>query len=966
MDARQRGHHTPLGATTGDTSRVLRYPIPKAMLTPTDQSFRDTEVFDAAAVAAGLEALVAAHSGNERELRLAVSRQLKTALMEGRATAERLLIKDRHGRRCAERLCSMQDEIIRVLFEFAAKHLYPAQNLSEAEHMAVVATGGYGRGVLAAGSDIDLLFLLPYKQTAWGESIAEAILYCLWDMGLKVGHATRSVAECIRQAKADMTIRTGLLEARYLLGDRKLFDELVTRYDKEVVQGTGAEFVAAKLAEREERHRRAGQSRYLVEPNVKDGKGGLRDLHTLFWIAKYVYRVHEREELIDHGVYDPREYRRFRRCGDFLWAVRCHMHFLTGRAEERLSFDIQREIAVRLGYTEHPGLRDVERFMKHYFLIAKDVGDLTAILCAKLEDSQAKALPVLSRMMARFRPRTRHTPTETDDFVIDHNRINVDDESVFKRDPVNMIRIFQLAQKYNLAFHPDAMHIATRSLKLIDQNLRENEEANRLFLDILTSKNDAETVLRRMNEAGVLGSFVPAFGRIVAMMQFNMYHHYTVDEHLLRCVGVLSDIDAGRTDDTKFANELMRTIQPRHRELLYVTLFLHDIAKGRIEDHSIAGARVARNLCPRLGFSPAETETVAWLIEVHLVMSSVAQSRDLSDRVTIENFSKVVQSVERMKLLTILTTADIKAVGPGVWNGWKAQLIRTLYYETEPVLTGGFSEVNRAQRVAVAQAEFRAELADWTAAELDAYIALHYPAYWLKVDLPQKITDARFMREAAQAGKSLATSVAFPAARGVTELTVLAPDHPWLLSIIAGACAVAGANIVDAQIFTTTDGRALDTIAVTREFEHDADEARRAARITDSIEKALRGDLRLPEVVAKRATAKARLKAFAVEPEVTINNGWSNRYTMVEVVGLDRPGLLFELTTTLSKLNLNIGSAHVATFGERVVDVFYVTDLFGAKITAATRQATIKRALIALLSPGRDTAGKPTKAAASA
>jgi [protein-PII] uridylyltransferase len=947
----------------GDTFPALRYPgCP--MLTPTDQSLRDTEVFDAVAVAAELEAVAEAHAGNERDLRMAVSRRLKAALLQGRATAERLLIRDRHGRRCAERLCFMQDEIIRVLFDFAAKHLYPAQNPSEAEHMAIVATGGYGRGVLAAGSDIDLLFLLPYKQTAWGESVAEAILYCLWDMGLKVGHATRSVAECIRQAKADMTIRTGILEARYLLGDHKLFDELVARFDKEVVQGTAAEFVAAKLAEREERHRRAGQSRYLVEPNVKDGKGGLRDLHTLYWIAKYVYRVREREELIDHGVYDPREYRRFRRCGDFLWAVRCHMHFLTGRAEERLSFDIQREIAVRLGYTEHPGLRDVERFMKHYFLIAKDVGDLTAILCAKLEDRQAKAMPVLSRMMARFRPRTRHTLSETDDFVVDYNRINVADENVFKRDPVNLIRIFHLAQKYNLAFHPDAMHAATRALKLIDQALRENEEANRLFLEILTSTNDAETVLRRMNEAGVLGRFVPAFGRIVAMMQFNMYHHYTVDEHLLRCVGVLSDIEAGRTEDTKFASELMRTIQPRHRELLYVTLFLHDIAKGRIEDHSIAGARVARNLCPRLGFSPAETETVAWLIEIHLVMSSMAQSRDLSDRMTIENFCKVVQSVERMKLLTILTTADIKAVGPGVWNGWKAQLIRTLYYEAEPVLTGGFSEVNRAQRVAVAQAEFRAALADWAPAELDNYIGLHYPAYWLKVDLPQKIAHARFLREAAQAGKSLATSVAFPAARGVTELTVLAPDHPWLLSIIAGACAVAGANIVDAQIFTTTDGRALDTIAVSREFEHDEDEARRAARITDSIEKALRGDLRLPEVVAtKRATAKARLKAFAVEPEVTINNNWSNRYTMVEVIGLDRPGLLFELTATLSKLNLNIGSAHVATFGERVVDVFYVTDLFGAKITSATRQATIKRALIALLSPGQEAQAKPAKAA---
>ncbi len=834
--------------------------------------------------------------------------------------------------------------------------------------MAIVATGGYGRGVLAAGSDIDLLFLLPYKQTAWGEQVAEAILYCLWDMGLKVGHATRTVNECIRQAKADMTIRTAILEARFLLGERKLYDELMARFDKEVVQGTAAEFVAAKLAEREERHRRAGQSRYLVEPNVKDGKGGLRDLHTLYWIAKYVYRVREREELIEKGVYDQQEYRRFRRCGDFLWAVRCHMHFLTGRAEERLSFDIQREIAVRLGYTEHPGLRDVERFMKHYFLIAKDVGDLTAILCAKLEDTQAKAMPVLSRLMEKFRPRARRSLSETDDFIVGYNRIEVADQNVFKRDPLNLIRMFHLAQKYNLALHPEAMHLATRSLRLIDAKLRENEEANRLFLEILTSKNDAETVLRRMNEAGVLGQFIPAFGNIVAMMQFNMYHHYTVDEHLLRCIGVLSDIDAGRSEDTKFVNELMRTIQPEHRTLLYLTLFLHDIAKGRIEDHSIAGARVARTLCPRLGFSSAETELVAWLIEVHLVMSSVAQSRDLSDRVTIENFAAVVQSVERMKLLTILTAADIKAVGPGVWNGWKSQLIRTLYYETEPVLTGGFSEVNRAQRVALAQGEFKAEMKDWTPAEIDAYIALQYPAYWLKVDLPQKIAHARFMRAAAQTGKSLATNVSFPEARGVTELTVLAPDHPWLLSIIAGACATAGANIVDAQIFTTTDGRALDTIALSREFDHDEDEARRANRIASSIEKALRGEIKLPEVVAQRAAAKGRLKAFALEPTVTINNQWSNRYTMVEVTGLDRPGLLFEVTATLSKLNLNIGSAHVATFGERVVDVFYVTDLFGAKITSPTRQAAIKRALISLFTPSErpgKTAAKPAKSAAA-
>src|SRR5476649_777453 len=563
---------------------------------PESPSRAPAELIDAKAITIDLEKIAKTHAGNERDMRTALAKRLKEALNEGRAKAEQLLLKDRQGRLCAERLCRMEDEIIRLLFEFAKKHLYPSENPSDSEHMAVIATGGYGRGLQAPGSDIDLLFLLPYKQTAWGESIAEAILYCLWDTGLKVGHATRSVDECIRQAKADMTIRTAVLEARFLLGDRALFDELLARFDKRVVQGTAAEFVAAKLAEREERHRRSGQSRYLVEPNVKDGKGGLRDLHTLFWIAKYVYRVREPDELMKRGVFDKHEYQLFRRCEDFLWSVRCHMHFVTGRAEERLAFDIQREIAVRLGYTAHPGQEDVERFMKHYFLVAKDVGDLTAIVCAELEDDQTKTVPVLSRVMAKFRPVKRKNLAETEDFIVDKNRIRLAQANECKRDPVNLIRIFHLAQKHNLAFHPDAMRAMTRSLTLIDAKLRDDEEANRLFLEILTSKNDPETVLRRMNEAGVLGHFVRAFGKVVAMMQFNMYHHYTVDEHLLRCIGVLAEIEHGANPETPLASELIGKLLPGNRTVLYVALFLHDIAKGRIEDHSIAGARVARRL----------------------------------------------------------------------------------------------------------------------------------------------------------------------------------------------------------------------------------------------------------------------------------------------------------------------------------------------------------------------------------
>ena len=914
-------------------------------------SHEQNALFDPDALIAEVQQLATSVEG---EKRTAVAQLLRAVLAESSAKAEALLLKERQGGRCAGRLTRMQDDLIRVIYTFAVTRLYPPQSPSESERMAIVATGGYGRGLMAPGSDIDLLFLLPYKQTAWGEQIAEAILYCLWDMGLKVGHATRSVDDCIRLAQADMTIRTALLEARFLLGDRVLFDEMVARFDRQVVQGSAAEFVAAKLAEREQRHRRSGQSRYLVEPNVKDGKGGLRDLHTLFWIAKYVYRVRNSEDLIGQGVFNRAEYRLFRRCEDFLWAVRCNMHFVAGRAEERLSFDIQRTIARRLGYVDRAGMRDVERFMKHYFLVAKDVGDLTAILCAGLESRQAKSVPMLNRVVARLRPRGRRLLRECPDFVIDNNRINIADPDVFARDPVNLIRMFRLAQRHVLAFHPDALHRATRSLKLIDKALREDRQANELFREILTARNNAEIVLRRMNEAGVLGRFVPEFGQVVSMMQFNMYHHYTVDEHLLRCIGALAEIETGANPEYGLANDLIRTIQPGNRDVLHIALFLHDIAKGRVEDHSVAGARIARQFGPRLGFSPVETETIAWLVEHHLVMSTIAQSRDLSDRRTIENFSAIVQSLERMKLLTILTTADIRAVGPGVWNGWKAQLIRALYYETEPALTGGFSEVDRARRVAMAQAEFRAEFTDWPPAEIERYIARLYPAYWLKVDLPRKIAHAQFVRAAERDGRSLATDVGFDAPRAVTELTVLAPDHPWLLSYLAGACATAGANIVDAQIYTTTDGMALDTIAISREFEREEDEVRRANRVTAAIEKALHGDLRLPEVAVKRGLPKGRIGAFAVEPEVIINNHWSNRYTVIEISGLDRPGLLYELTATLSKLNLNIASAHVATFGERAVDVFYVTDLMGAKIASPTRTAAIKRAMIGLFASAAD------------
>jgi len=920
------------------------------------------EIVDGEALREALDALTWSRGGDgsSPEVRTEVVGLLKAALRAGQARAEELLAQDGGGTACAARLSHLMDEIVRSLYRFAVDHVYRSNNRSSGERMAVVAVGGYGRGTLAPGSDIDLLFVLPYKQTPWSEQIVEYMLYILWDLGLKVGHATRNIDECVRLSRQDMTIRTSILEARFILGDEALFAELMQRFDQEVVQATGADFVQAKLAERDERHRKAGESRYLVEPNVKDGKGGLRDLHTLFWIAKYVYRVRSGKELVEKGVFTRREYLQFRKAEDFLWAVRCHMHFLTRRAEERLHFDIQRDIAERLGYTSHPGLSAVERFMKHYFLTAKTVGDLTRIFCAELEEEQAKQVPGFNRLLSGF-SRRRRKLAGTSDFIVDNHRINVADDQVFVRDPVNLLRLFWFADRHGLEYHPDAMQLVTRSLKLIDRNLRRNREANRLFMDLLTSERNPELNLRRMNEAGVLGKLIPDFGRIVAMMQFNMYHHYTVDEHLLRCIGVLSELERGEGEKIHpLSHSLMPGLRSK-RDVLYVAVLLHDIAKGRPDDHSEAGARIARRICPHMGLSAEETDLVAWLVEQHLLMSMTAQTRDLNDRKTIDDFAHVVQSVERLKMLLILTVCDIRGVGPGVWNGWKGQLLRTLYYETELLLTGGFSEVSRAQRTEAARTQLAQALADWPERERSRYLRLHYDNYLLTVDKADQRRHADFIRDADTRRVQLATMVRPLTFEAVTEITVLAPDHPRLLSVIAGACAAAGANIVDAQIFTTSDGRALDTILISREFEHDEDERRRASRVGRLIEDVLAGRNRLPEMIAQRTKPRRGAGAFSIEPRVDIGNTLSNRFSVIEIAGLDRPGLLSEITGALSDLSLDIASAHITTFGEKVVDTFYVTDLTGQKVENTQRMDRIRQRLIGVLE-GREEEPSPVPA----
>ena len=888
-------------------------------------------------------------------LRREILELLKSALAAGRDEIRRRFDAAGTGAETMFAQAFLIDQLIRVIYDFAAERAYPAANPTLTDRLSVVAVGGYGRQELAPFSDVDLLFVLPYKETPRHEQVIEYILYMLWDLGLKVGHATRSIDECMRLSNRDLTIRTSILEARYLWGDKDLFEEMRQRFDVEVVAGTGPEFVDAKLAERDQRHRRMGDSRYVLEPNVKEGKGGLRDLQTLFWIAKYLYRVADVAGLVRRGVLTASEADRFAKAREFMSNVRCRLHYLAGRGEDRLTFDVQTVIGEQLGYRDHAGNSGVERFMKHYYLTAKSVGDLTRIFCAALE--------VEHRRQPRFAlPRISLFKRAPDGLAFEGSRVNLAKGARFADNPVNILRLFHTAQDRGLDVHPHALRAITRNLRLID-GIRDDPEANQLFVEMLTSRHAPETTLRRLNEAGVFGRFVPDFGRVVAQMQHDMYHVYTVDEHTIFAIGIVHGIEQGTyAEEMPVASEIVHQVQSRRA--LYVAVLLHDIAKGRGGDHSDLGAEVALQLGPRIGLAEEEIETVSWLVRHHLMMSNTAFKRDINDPKTIRDFVDVVQSLERLRLLLVLTVADIRAVGPNVWNAWKAALLRDLYYAAEETMSGGMAGEGQAARVAHARSELADVLTDFTADEIAAHVARGYPPYWLAFDTATHARHALLMREADRSAAPITIENRIDHYRAVTEVTIYTRDHPGLFSRIAGAIALGAADIVDAKIFTTIDGMAIDTFWIQDPTGGAFDDSDRLRRMSTRIKQTLAGSLRPTQELAKKIKnfSKSRTRVFAVPPRAFIDNEASLTHSVVEVSGRDRPGLLHELTRTLTGLNLQIASAHVSTYGETAVDVFYVKDVFGLKVTHGGKISQIREALIAALS---DMAGAAESAAES-
>jgi [protein-PII] uridylyltransferase len=856
---------------------------------------------------------------------------LKEALARGRAEIEaRLRERPWQGTETAASYAYLADQILRLAWD----HVAPEPQ----DRLLLVAVGGYGRGEMALHSDVDIAFVTPGKAGRRVRAAVEEMLYLLWDLGLKLGHSTRTVDELIAAAGSDHTIRTALLEARWVWGDEALFEQVQMRFWKEVVAGQARTFVTEKLDERNARHRRLGDSRYVVEPNVKEGKGGLRDLHALFWIGKYAYRVRSVAELVEVGLFAAAELRQFQRAERFLWAVRCHLHAVAGRAEERLTFDYQREIAARMRYADRPGKSPVERFMRHYFLHAKTVGDLTGVFLAHLDDKFA-------RKGSRFGlPSIRRRPGKLEGFVLDRGRLALPNEAFFREEPVRLLQIFALADLYGLEIHPMAMRAAARDAKLVDE-VREDARANALFLDVLTSPRDPETVLRWMNEAGVFGRFVPDFGRVVAQMQFDMYHHYTVDEHSIRAIGLLSRIERGEMkEDHPLATALFRHIASRR--VLYVAVLLHDIAKGRGGDHSELGAEVARSLCPRLGLGQAETETVAWLVRWHLLASATAFKRDLSDPEAIQDFVARVKSLERLRLLFILTVVDIQAVGPGVWNGWKRQLLRQLFDAAEENLRLGHKQKGRNERIAGVQEELARRLA-WE----DARFARHGwrlpDSYWLAEPLDVLEKNATLIDASDRApGAARPLAIWVVTERSATLLSVYARDRPGLFYRLTAAISLAGANIIDARIHTTLDGMAVDNFLLQDASGAPVSERHRLKRLEEAVLAALAGEEPALDRLEAKALPLVRAEAFPIQPAVFLDNEASSRYTVVEVNARDRAALLSGLARALFEQKLAIHSAHIATYGERAVDVFYLTDLAGEKLTGPARLKALHARLL--------------------
>lgn len=877
------------------------------------------------------------HVATPEEQRTRAVVALREALNAGKEVIRRRFVVRSNAEAALASMSFLIDGVVRVLHDVGLPHF------GKEEPLAIAALGGWGRGELFPFSDVDILFLHGKQHVKKAGALAEWMLYGLWDLGLAVGQSVRTLEETMDAVKDDITFRTNLLDARLVCGNAELYGKLAERFAQSIGELSALDFVEAKLAERDARHMKLGDSRYVLEPNVKEGKGALRDLHTLWWLARYIYSIASLKDLVGLNVLTVEEYESFVMARDFLWRVRLHLHFLAGRAEEHLTFDMQRAIAEAMEYRDDGNARAVERFMKQYFLVVRTVGNLTRSVCAVLEEEKKRkprvALPA----------RMQVGDDTLGAFHLDGSRLAVANKEAFEQHPALLITLFETAHARALDIHPHTLQLVSRSLWLIDATLRRSDEANAAFMAILLSPRNPEPTLRRMSESGVLGRFIPDFGRVTGQMQFDMYHVFTVDEHTINAIGILHGIGTDKyKEEMPIATEIIHLV--KSRRVLFLSLFAHDIAKGRGGDHSLLGEVVVRKLARRFGFDSGETETCAWLVHHHLLMSRTAFKRDLADPKTIADFVALVQSPERLRLLLLLTVADIRAVGPNVWNGWKGALLRDIYYRSEAKMGASDSILHNVSQIGLRE-DLALLLPEFKPAEVEEYLNQGGSSFWSSCDAPTHARIARILKTASTGEQPLVMDTRSDTFRAFTDILLCTQDSQGLFSRISGAIALSGATILSAKIFTLKNGIAVELFQIQDLDGHAFDKPDKLARLSVYIRKAALGELDLSKEIARtHLTYPSRMDAFKVPPRVFIENKASANFTVIEVGGRDRIGFLYAVTRTIADLGLTISTAHITTYGERAVDVFYVKDMFGMKIQHESKVRQIHDALLSTLS----------------
>jgi len=863
--------------------------------------------------------------------------------------------KFEHGRldglETARLIAAIHDDLVISLFEFTKTHILKSVNPTRSERLALFAVGGFGRGEMAPQSDVDLLFLLPDKKgSAHAESLIEYMLYMLWDLGLKVGHAARTIDQSIKLAKEDQTILTALLDQRFLCGDSELAGALHKQFRKDITRGAGRAYIAAKLQERDVRHDREGNSRYVIEPNIKEGKGGLRDLHVLYWIARFLDKddrisdPQRAQDYVDMGLFNDNAAMRFVRAADFLWRTRIWLHYETGRPTETLSFDKQVILSRKMGHASGPVEVAVERFMREYFTNAKEVGALTRIACATLEAQKSIRLP---KGLDALLPGSRRN-LKNKALVLDHGRLSFSDPMQIKTDPTIIMQLFETAGRRNIDIHPNAFSAIDFRRNLMDAEFRRDPNNSQLFQKTLLKAKAPYATLRAMNEAGVLGRYLIEFGGIVARTQFNMHHAYTVDEHTLRLVDNFDNLRKGRLEEENpLITKIAKDFTQEQILIMMLTCLLHDTGKGQ-GDQCIEGAQLARKACRRMGMSQEITDTTAWLVRRHLDMSETAQRRDISDPETIAEFGALVGSLERLELLFALTVVDIRSVGPGIWNDWKGVLLRNLFTATANYLKGR-TDLAPAARANAVQEQMFEKLRPEMGARIMPITKDLPDQYWLNFDMATLLRHARFYDGVMQGDERVAVQSRLNPVRNITELWVLTQDRLGLFADLTKAIATCGASISGAHLHTATSGRVMNVF-----YLHGGDGGAYGENSPHLIETLRKRTLAaaqgpLDELTIPEALKSRRSGAIPVRPKVKFLDTASGGLTIIELKGRDCPGLLYELARLMITENLDIYSAHIEVVGAEAIDAFYVRSRDGDGSITEERRKVLKAGFMDIL-----------------